>query len=115
MENLIFVYNAKSGFVQEGVDFFHKIISPDTYQCNLCKITHGMFMERSKWKAFRKNGNVDMKFYYKDEFEKKFDVKHAYPVILLENDALEVLLDSQKINQIHSIEALIEAIDDRLT
>ena len=40
-KELIFIYNAKSGFVNEMVDFAHKIISPETYECNLHFITYG--------------------------------------------------------------------------
>ena len=29
-KELIFIYNAKSGFINELVDFAHKIISPNT-------------------------------------------------------------------------------------
>ena len=29
-KELIFIYNAKSGFINELVDFAHKIISPET-------------------------------------------------------------------------------------
>ena len=36
---LIFVYNAKSGMVNELLDFAHKIVSPSTYNCNLYAIS----------------------------------------------------------------------------
>ena len=39
-KELIFIYNAKSGFINELVDIPHKIISPETYDCNLCAITY---------------------------------------------------------------------------
>ena len=42
-KELIFIYNAKSGLVNELLDFAHKIISPETYNCNLCAITYGTF------------------------------------------------------------------------
>ena len=40
-----FIYNAKSGLANSIFDLAHKLISPDTYECNLCKITHGAFTE----------------------------------------------------------------------
>ena len=38
-KELIFIYNAKSGFINELVDYAHKIISPETYESNLYAIT----------------------------------------------------------------------------
>ncbi|WP_232221892.1 hypothetical protein [Methanococcoides burtonii] len=38
---LIFVYNADSGLINEMKDYVHKIVSPSTYECNLCAITYG--------------------------------------------------------------------------
>ena len=43
---LIFIYNAKSGIVNEFLDFAHKIASPSTYNCNLCAISYDNFMSK---------------------------------------------------------------------
>ena len=109
MKTFLFVYNARSGSLHKGIDFFHKIINPDTYACNLCKITHGMFTERSKWKAFREQENVEMKFYYKDEFEAKFGRKLNYPVVL-DSRSLNILLSDAEINKLTTLDELIEII-----
>ena len=45
---LIFIYNAKSGLVNEFLDFAHKIVSPGTYNCNLCAISYGNFSMKKK-------------------------------------------------------------------
>ncbi|MEQ8338498.1 MAG: hypothetical protein RIA62_14170 [Cyclobacteriaceae bacterium] len=109
MKTFLFVYNARSGSLHKGIDFFHKIISPDTYTCNLCKITHGIFAERSKWKTFRKLENVEMKFYYKDEFEAKFGKKLNYPVVL-DSRSLNILLSDTEINRLTTLDELIEIV-----
>ncbi len=44
--DLIFVYNADSGKLNVLFDVGHKIVSPGTYKCDLCTLTHGTFTER---------------------------------------------------------------------
>jgi hypothetical protein len=83
---LIFVYNAKSGLGNRAFDFAHKIISPSTYQCDLCNLTHGNFGEKEEWKKFRESSGIEMEFYYIEDFEKKFNCHFSCPVILSENN-----------------------------
>lgn len=109
MKTFLFVYNARSGSLHKGIDFFHKIISPDSYACTLCKITHGIFTERAKWKAFREQGNVEMKFYYKDEFEAQYGKKLSYPAIL-DSESFNILLNHTEINKLTTLDELIGTI-----
>ena len=37
---LIFIYNAQKGRLNSLIDYIHKTVSPGTYSCNLCAITH---------------------------------------------------------------------------
>ena len=112
---LIFVYNADSGKRKAYLDSLHKIIRPSTYTCSLCELTYGLFSEKKKWKQFRKQENVEMDFYHKDEFVKKFRSKwlskYTFPVVLSENGGeLEIFLSSEKLNEIETVEALIEIV-----
>ncbi|WP_273567857.1 hypothetical protein [Maribacter halichondriae] len=54
MQKLIFIYNADSGFRNAIIDGAHKILSPNTYECNLCELTFGAFTENKVWAKFRK-------------------------------------------------------------
>ena len=117
---LIFVYNANSGFLDKILDGAHKIMSPSTYDCNLCSITFGAFTEDELWKAFRENAAVSMEFYHKDEFLKKFKSKwlpkYDFPVILLQSEMeLELFMAAEVLNGLTSSEALIEEITKRLS
>jgi hypothetical protein len=38
---LLFVYNADSGLFNSIAEAAHKIVSPQTYRCDLCRITYG--------------------------------------------------------------------------
>ena len=62
MSSLLFVYNAKSGIANILIDISYKLLSPETYSCNLCAITHNTFTENKTWKKYRLTSNIDMSF-----------------------------------------------------
>ena len=112
---LIFVYNANSGKLNAILDGLHKIVSPSTYDCNLCAITYGNFSEDKIWKEFREESEADMTFYYKDEFLKQFRSKwlpkYDFPVLLSEeNGELELFISAKELNNLENPSQLIEAI-----
>jgi len=115
---LIFVYNVNSGFLDKIFDNAHKIVSPSTYDCNLCTITFGKFTEDDLWKAFREHSKIDMEFYHKDEFLQKYKSKwlpvFEFPIILSENGMdLEVFIARETLNTLTNSEELIEEIKRR--
>jgi len=111
---LIFVYNTDSNPISGLIDLGHKILSPATYSCSLCKLTHGPFSEIEAWKAFRTSIGVPVEFLHRDEFEKKYDQHFEYPVILKKNTAIEVLLPKQEIDSLTNLDALIAAVKKHL-
>lgn len=109
---LIFVYNAKSNLSSKAFDFAHKILSPETYSCELCKITHHQIGERQSWTSFREQSDMEMNFLYKDEFEKKYTLNFSYPVILVldTNKRMNVLMNKDEIAKLSTAEELREAL-----
>lgn len=108
---LLFVYNADSGMLNTAKDIGHKLFSPQTYDCFLCSLTHGTFRENPQWKTFRENSAIEMQFLHRDEFEKKFDEKFEYPVILKQADSLEVAVSKDVLGSFSSLDNLIEAVE----
>ena len=104
---LIFVYNANSGKLNSLFDIAHKIIKPETYACSLCSLTHGNFTEKQAWRDFRETGSVEMSFYHKDEFEIKYKKKFSYPVILKDEENLDILLTDKQLNSFSGLDELI--------
>lgn len=112
---LLFVYNAKSGKTKAALDIAHKIISPSTYSCDLCSLTHGIFSEKSAWKEFVGKADVEMLFYHIDEFEEKYGSKADYPLILREEgETLEPFMDKDEIAGIEDVKGLIKLIEKKL-
>ena len=114
-KKILFIYNANSDTGSKMLDFAHKIVSPATYNCNLCSLTHGNFTENKQWKTFRERlmaEDYELEFYHKDEFQEsyksKFGHKYTYPIILLETTHdLEVLVTTEKLNTFEGVEDLI--------
>ena len=120
MDRLLFVYNANSGKMNAVLDSLHKITNPSTYNCNLCAITFGLFTEDDLWKTFRENSPLQLEFYHRDEFKKKFNSKwlskFEFPIVLSEkNGEFEVFITTEELNGFTTSEALIEAIMKRAT
>lgn len=109
MPDLVFVYNADSRYINALFDAGHKIISPDTYSCDLCSLTYGRFLEKTEWKRFRENFKGTIEYYHRDEFEKKYGKQqYSYPLILRrENGRLAMVATPGQISQFSSIEKLV--------
>ncbi|MBE9044265.1 GTPase [Pleurocapsales cyanobacterium LEGE 10410] len=112
---LIFVYNADSGLANTLMDIGHKVISPQTYECNLCDLTFGVFKEQKKWKEFREKSNTEMEFLHRDEFEQKYGKKFDYPLILKQDDELSVMVSQAELNQIQTLDELISKVESLKT
>ena len=107
---LIFVYNADSGLMNTLLDIGHKALSPQTYQCNLCGLTFGLIGEHQQWKKFREESDIEMEFLHRDEFEQKYAQKFEYPVILKEDKNLSVVISQTELNEIQTLDELIERV-----
>ena len=111
---LTFVYNANSGKVNTWMDIGHKLISPDTYSCNLCSLTHGVFTEREEWKKYRESSEIELEFLHKDEFEKQYsgDSNFTYPIVLKQtgDNEYEEFISTDKVNELSNIEELIQLL-----
>lgn len=113
---LIFVYNADSGFVNTLLDIGHKIVSPQTYACNLCAITHSTFSMRDEWKNFVAGLGVPIEFLHRDELEKQYGMHNVeLPVVFRKTDgALETWISREEINHCRSLEDLERLIRTKL-
>ena len=111
---IIFVYNADSGFVSSLLDIGHKVISPDTYSCNLCNMTFGVLSEREEWKEYRESSKHEMEFLHKDEFENKYKEKRVYPIILKINNSnkLDQLISKEELDRMNSVSELIHKLNE---
>lgn len=64
---LLFIYKADSGLFNTASDIAHKIISPQTYECDLCALTHGYFTMRKEWAGFLNELGLPCEFRHRDD------------------------------------------------
>ena len=109
---LVFVYNADSGMFNTLTDIAHKIFSPSTYACNLCKITYGNFQIKEDWKQFINKLDAELEFVHRDEFVSAYGMKdYRLPAIFLKQDReLSEWIDADTINTCDTIDALKQVI-----
>ena len=118
MKKLIFIYNADTGLFNTVSDFAHKIISPNTYACSLCQITHGNFGMKKEWKTFIEKLPYDMQFLHKDEALIQYtNLKNElFPMILMAQDNGEqsILLNAEELAKKATLTALINGLSEKL-
>ncbi len=109
MHNYVFVYNADSGAFNAVLDSIHKVVSPKNCDCQLCRLTYGVFKENSVWKDYRESLKPDeVHFLHRDEFEQQYQKKLQYPVLLKINaDDVEPLLTPDDFNSVTDTRDLI--------
>lgn len=114
---LIMVYNADGDKVSVLLDMAHKIVSPSTYGCSLCAITHGAFSMHARWKEFLRKFPRKPLDLHRDEFLKEFPgVAISYPAILVRfgEETPRVLVTSVGLNTVNDIDELIKLVELRL-
>ena len=112
---LIFIYNAKSGVVNELIDFAHKIVSPETYDCNLCAISYGAFSMKKKWSTYIETLPFKSTFTYKDKFSKNGYSNIKFPsVFIRSNEKLDEIISAREINEIKNLDQLIGLLNQKL-
>jgi len=104
---LIFVYNADGGFLDRLTDAAHKLLSPSTYSCHLCAITHGATGMHREWRDFLKSLDVELAFHHRDEWRDDWGPSPDLPVILHRTDAgVAELVSAEEIEGLSTQEQL---------
>ncbi|GAA5030173.1 hypothetical protein GCM10011506_19080 [Marivirga lumbricoides] len=113
-KKLIFVYNANSGAWAGYMDIMHKLLSPQTYECNLCAITHDTFSINKDWAEFKETIPVEMSFLHKDEWEEQYKREDELPAIFMEEEGnISVWIDVETMNSL-DLKSLKELISQKL-
>jgi len=110
---LIFVYNADSGLFNAMADAAHKALSPQTYACNLCRVTYGLLREKKAWRAFIASLDCPTTFLHRDELARRFPTFSVdLPAVVLVRDAgvPSLCLDAETLNRCQTIGQLSERV-----
>ncbi len=115
-EKLLFVYNADRGIFSTMEDYVHKIIKPQTYQCNLCKLTYGNLGMKKDWREFVESLDIPVEFLHRDEFKASFpDEETNFPVAFIQiNSKLTKFISQEELNNIKTLEELKELVHKKI-
>lgn len=114
-KTIIFVYNADNGIINSVKDYFHKVISPKDYACNLCALTYNALGMKSEWKKAIEKTGMKTEFMHRNEFLKKYKKSFDLPIILIKiGDEMEVLVSAKEIKNSKSLQELIDIINKKI-
>ncbi|WP_232337734.1 hypothetical protein [Deinococcus arboris] len=86
--HLAFVDNADSGVLNDLKDLWHKMRSPQTYDCQWCAVTYGPLGMRRERRAFWQRLEADITFLHRDEVQARHGVGSlVLPAVFEERDA----------------------------
>ena len=111
---LILVYNADSGFFNALSSSVHKALSPETYECQLCRITYGMTRMEDAWKTYLKTLPVAVEAYHRNEFHGMYPdlASESLPAMfILTEGKLRVLLSAAAINDAADVAELVDRVN----
>ncbi|PIR82373.1 hypothetical protein COU20_02520 [Candidatus Kaiserbacteria bacterium CG10_big_fil_rev_8_21_14_0_10_59_10] len=114
---LIFVYNANSGIFSALTDTFHKTVSPDTYACNLCRVTYGPLSMKDEWREYVTSLPHEIIFMHRDEFWKQHPEirKERLPAVFAVGEAgIETIIPSSAINAADSVQDLMSLVSQSI-
>ncbi len=113
---ILFVYNADSGPGNLLLDVAHKLISPKTYACNLCAITHHTYGRRNDFRVFMEQLPYPVEFLHRDEYEEHYSGRRKYPFISLLNPEGEetAKIEARQINAMKNFGELRAAFESLL-
>jgi len=110
---LIFVYNSDGTVLSLVKDTAHKLVSPSTYPCNLCRITYPGVTMQEDWQKFIKSLPHEVTFLHRDEFHEQYpDQKNIQlPAVFTESaSGLSLLISNMEINKTKNVVELIETV-----
>jgi hypothetical protein len=117
--SLVFVWNADAGILNAVKDSLHKWISPETYSCKLCQLTHGFRTENLAWRKFLDSNGRPAFFFYRDTFQNSGivnEVEGRYPAVIeRQKDHWRMVLKPEDFDQITSLPELIALLSSRIS
>ena len=113
---LLFVYGNDGGVVNSVIHSLHKIVSPATYNCNLCALTYGPFRKRGAWTRAVASLGAETIFLHRDEmFAGYGQDQPALPaVFVVEGERPTVLISKAEIDGCTDLDALIALLESRV-
>ncbi|ANE48774.1 hypothetical protein SY83_06975 [Paenibacillus swuensis] len=114
VQEILFVYNAKSGMLHGLMDLIHKTVSPSTYPCKLCEITYGMTGMRKEWKRYVHSLGYPVTFLHLDELAPGLPSTRYPCAIARTNTGYEELISAEEMNRLTTLTELMAALSRQI-
>ena len=113
---LVFAYNADHGLMSRAFDSLHKLFSPGTYACNLCRLTHGPMGMRRGWRDFIASLGRPVPFMHRDQLAAQGVDQLDLPAVFERgtDGGMRIVLDAAAINRAASLDELKTLLIDAL-
>jgi hypothetical protein len=114
---IVFVYAVDSGILNTVRDVLHKIVSPETYPCDLCALTYDPLREKPEWTCAVRSFPLRSEFLHRDELAARYpDARPALPAVLVDRDGRrpELLVSADEIGACKDADGLAALVRDRL-
>ena len=115
MKQLLLVYNADTNLSARILDFLIKILRPARYACRLCMLTFGWLAMFPEWKRYLSERPETVVELHRDEFRRLYGDDWPLPAVFLRSGGeLSPVLSADEINEMRTLEELMERLDERL-
>ena len=115
---LVVVWNADHGWQHALFDGLHKWLRPQTYPCDLCRLTYGLIRPKRSWTEFVEACGRPVHFIYRDQYGAVMvdgPEEPDFPMALERRDgSWKVLLSAREIQKIGTLEELIHILEEAL-
>jgi len=115
---LIFVYNSDGTVASLIKDTAHKLVSPETYPCNLCRLIYPLASMKGEWRKFIESSPHEVVFLHRDEFHEQYpDQKNVQlpAVFRVDPSVIQILISHNEINKAKNLSELIEVVKQSLS
>ena len=116
---LAIVWNADGGWQHALMDSLHKIVSPQTYSCKLCQLTHGLTGPKAEWSKFLESYGRKVVFYHRDQF-KNSPIGENFPqmefpaVLIRTSGKWQILLTKSEIICLENLQELLRELERKI-
>ena len=115
---LVIVWNANGGWQHALMDSLHKVVSPGTYSCKLCQLTHGLAGPKAEWSKYIETIGGKVVIYHREEFKKSLIAENfpgiELPVVLIRrSEQWQILLSKAEILQLKNLNELLNELKQR--
>lgn len=122
IKKLLFVYDADLDLPSLLAEVAHRTIRPDTYVCNLCKVTYGLTGKKTEWlsylRALEQRGFVtsfQLRRSFRRDHPKMANVSLPALLVVDEQEGSTLLLDGGAFNKVRTVEDLKHLVDSVVT